>query len=285
MTPRCDPGSMQAMEESLPGVARDNAIQFDKLTTAEVAFGGLIDGVNPCAFTVLVFLVAFLAHAGRTRREIALIGICYGAAVFATYFALTVHFLELLRHLRNFEPFRHVLSVLGLLFCLFLAGAHARDAWRYRRTQEAAELSLRLPAFLQRAIHAAIRGRLRTGPLVGGAVVAGVGVACFESICSGQVAVPILWAIAQDPDLASTPYHSRALRALAVYNAAFILPMALVFGATLAGLGAPRLAALAKRHVATTHLLLAVFFSWMGLVLLLLFWRDFGAALYRASWG
>lgn len=271
--------------ETLSGVARDNAAVFDRLTMGQIALGGLIDGINPCAFTVLVFLVAFLAHAGRSRREIALIGLCYTAAVFATYFALTLHFLELLRALKNWEPFRHVLSLIGIAFCLCLVALHLRDAWRFRQTQEAGDLALRLPDFVQRAIHAVIRERLRTGPLVAGAVVAGILVACFESICSGQVAVPILWSIAQDPEFAGTPYRSRAIGALAVYNAAFIVPMGLVFAATFAGLGAPRLAALARRHVATAHLLLAVFFSWMGLVLSLLAWRDFGAELYKAWFG
>ena len=184
--------------------------------------------------------------------------------------------------LKNWEPFRHVLSAVGIAFCAVLAGAHVKDAWRFRRTQEAADLALRLPDFIQRAIHALIRGRLRTGPLVGGAIAAGIGVACFESICSGQVALPILWSIAQDPEFAGTPYHSRAIGALLVYNLAFIVPMGFVFAATFAGLGAPRLAAFAKRHVVTTHLILAVFFSWMALVLLLLLCRDLGAGLYLA---
>ncbi len=77
---------MAGMTEYLPAV-----------TLSSVVVGGLIDGINPCAFTVLIlFVTAMLAtvstssdiNAARTR--IIGLGAIYIAAVFLTYLALGV---------------------------------------------------------------------------------------------------------------------------------------------------------------------------------------------------
>ena len=53
-----------------------------------LAAAGLLDGVNPCAFTTVVFLLSMLAHLGKTRRQLAVVGVGFTAAVFLTYFLL-----------------------------------------------------------------------------------------------------------------------------------------------------------------------------------------------------
>jgi hypothetical protein len=50
-----------------------------------VFLAGLLDGVNPCAFTAMVFLVSALAVAGRNRRTMLVTGITYALGVFITY--------------------------------------------------------------------------------------------------------------------------------------------------------------------------------------------------------
>ena len=72
------------------GVPRDLAL-------LPVLAAGLIDGINPCAFTTLIFLLASLALAGRGRREVLLIGALFSAAVFLTYFLIGLGFFAALR--------------------------------------------------------------------------------------------------------------------------------------------------------------------------------------------
>src|SRR3990170_3732388 len=74
------------MEKYLPAV-----------TLATVIVGGLIDGINPCAFTVLIlFVTAMLATVGAAsdvnaaRRRIIGMGSIYIASVFLTYLALGI---------------------------------------------------------------------------------------------------------------------------------------------------------------------------------------------------
>ncbi|MGQ9555311.1 MAG: hypothetical protein ACUVWR_14520, partial [Anaerolineae bacterium] len=53
-----------------------------------IVAAGLIDGVNPCAFATLLFLISFLAITGRDRRQIIAVGAAFTIGVFGTYMLL-----------------------------------------------------------------------------------------------------------------------------------------------------------------------------------------------------
>ncbi len=79
-------GPMAGMEAYLPAV-----------TFGSVIVGGLIDGINPCAFTVLIlFITAMLATVSTSadvntaRRRIIGMGSIYIASVFLTYLGLGI---------------------------------------------------------------------------------------------------------------------------------------------------------------------------------------------------
>ena len=58
---------------------------FSKITLWAIIGSGLVDGINPCAFAVIVFFVSFLTVYKYTRKEIIIVGTAYCAAVFAAY--------------------------------------------------------------------------------------------------------------------------------------------------------------------------------------------------------
>ena len=80
-----------------------------QITVPLVIVSAMVDSINPCAFSVLIFLLIAIAGAGE-RRRILLIGGVYIAAVFIFY---------LLSGLGLFS----VIHVAGLSFWLSLAGA------------------------------------------------------------------------------------------------------------------------------------------------------------------
>ncbi|MGF1655598.1 MAG: hypothetical protein ACFCU3_01325 [Verrucomicrobiales bacterium] len=53
-----------------------------------VVAAGLLDGLNPCAFATIIFLLSYLQVARKSGREILQIGVAYILGVFCTYFAL-----------------------------------------------------------------------------------------------------------------------------------------------------------------------------------------------------
>ena len=57
--------------------------KFREISPLTLISAGLIDGINPCAFAVIVFFVSFLAVYGYKKQEIVCIGIFYILAVFS----------------------------------------------------------------------------------------------------------------------------------------------------------------------------------------------------------
>lgn len=61
---------------------------FNRFSFLTVAGAGLIDGINPCAFGVLIFFFSYLTLKGRSRRDIFLTGLLFTLGVFVAYFLI-----------------------------------------------------------------------------------------------------------------------------------------------------------------------------------------------------
>ena len=76
-------------ETRVPGLQKEEAPSlqthetlFSQITLWAIIGAGLADGVNPCAFAVIVFFVSFLAAYKYTKKEIVIVGSAYCAAAF-----------------------------------------------------------------------------------------------------------------------------------------------------------------------------------------------------------
>jgi len=249
-----------------PGPAFPPAVlaRFEEFSIVTVAGAGLVDGVNPCAFTTIVFLISMLAYLGKSRRQLLLVGMGYTAAVFVTYFLLG---LGLLGAVKIFSASRGLTTVLGYVLAAVvftLAGWSLVDFIRYLRKHEAAAMTLRLPRAVRDRIHKVIRSGLSTHGLVIGSVTVGIVVALLESLCTGQVYLPIVFVIQRVPAL-----RARAVVYLLLYNLMFILPLVGVFAVSYFGVGSVRVGRLLKQHLAALKLGMAVVFALLGTLVLL----------------
>jgi cytochrome c biogenesis protein CcdA len=218
-----------------------------------VVAGGLIDGINPCAFTTLIFLLASLALAGRGRREVLVIGALFSLAVFLSYFLIGLGFFAALRA-ATAVPLVSVLLRWVLVGVLFVfAGLSVYDYTRIRAGHPA-EMLLQLPASFKKRIHASIRSRVRIAALAGSSLALGFLVSVFEFACTGQVYLPLLGSFAR--------MHRQldGLGLLALYNLCFIAPLLVVFGASYMGVSSGRITALFQARMGLVKIGLAVFF-------------------------
>ena len=76
-------------DDIAPSVSKEDTLNmFEQITFWAIIAAGLIDGVNPCAFAVIVFFVSFLAVYKYERKEVILVGSAYCLAVFLAEFFL-----------------------------------------------------------------------------------------------------------------------------------------------------------------------------------------------------
>ncbi len=232
------------------------------LALLPILAAGLLDGINPCAFTTLVFLLSALALAGRSRPQILWIGACFTAAVFLTYLAIGA---GLLQGVRLAGSFPVVASALRWLLVAGLAVLAALSLYDYFliRAGRSKEILLQLPERFKQRIHRDIRERTRAAGLAAGSLVLGFLVAVFELACTGQVYFPTLvYLVRIQPDAGSFFY-------LLLYNLGFIVPLAAVFLLACLGVASQRLAGFARRSLAGVKLALAALF--LGLAVLTYF--------------
>ncbi|MBR6199029.1 MAG: hypothetical protein IKQ61_02060, partial [Spirochaetales bacterium] len=100
------------------GESRANS---DKLSIMAIIISGLLDGINPCAFTVIILLISYLSLQLRSRRSILITGLIYTASVFVTYYLVGLGLFEFLRRLAAFALIARILRWIITIVLLVLA--------------------------------------------------------------------------------------------------------------------------------------------------------------------
>ncbi|MDT8392057.1 MAG: hypothetical protein RRC34_16265 [Lentisphaeria bacterium] len=242
---------------------------FDVFTVGVVVAGGLIDGINPCAFAVVVFLVSYLACIGRKRKAVAVMGSSFCSGVFIAYFLIGLGLSAVLAFIQEMVWVRTVLyGGLGLV-ALWFAGVHLRDAVIYKKTGKAKDLSGKLSPDTTLQIHEWVRKLSATSLLIPAGLALGCVVSLLELACTGQIYLPILSIINRDG------INVKALFFLSVYCLAFILPLAIVTFLAAYGIGARAIGNWGKKNLVKTKLAMTGLFLALAGITLEMAWRAF----------
>lgn len=235
--------------------------RFESITLPIVLMGGLLDGINPCAFATIIFFLSYLQIARRTPREMLMVGAAFILAVFLAYFAagLALHGLIEALSTRFAWLQRWMNGFFGIL-ALIAAWLSLRDALR-ARAGRLDEMTLQLPGLLKDRIRGVIRSGARARRFVIAAFVAGVLISFLELACTGQVYAPIIYQIQKG--------RLDAVLWLAIYNIAFVTPLIVIFLLAYGGLRSETLIAFQKKHTFAVKIGLALLFLVLAAVILL----------------
>lgn len=244
--------------EAMKQAGKEVQDTYESLSLGVVLLGGLIDGVNPCAFATLIFFLSYLQIARRSPRELLLTGGSFVLSVYLTYFAIGLAFHELIGQLQAWSSLKMVMDVLFSLLALLAAVLSFRDAWLARRGR-LADMSLTLPDFLKKRIRRTAREQSKSARFIVAAFAAGIVISALELACTGQVYAPIIYQIRQG--------SSSAVGMLALYNLAFILPLLLIFFLAYRGMKAEALIRYQQKHAFLVKMLLGVLFLCLAAII------------------
>lgn len=179
-----------------------------ELLLATVVAAGLLDGVNPCAFAVILFLVAFLYAIRKIRADVWRVGFTFIASVVVTTFLIGVGLLGALTALG--QP--HLIGQIGGGLLILLGMMEMRSA-----VASAGSRGLSMaPAVWER-----VKGWV-TRATVPSAIVAGGLVGICTLPCAGGIYLATLGLVA------GSATFSRGLGFLAAYNLASAVPLVAV---------------------------------------------------------
>lgn len=237
--------------------------QFRGFRVGAIATTGLVDGVNPCAFTTIVFLLSMLTYLGRSRTELAIVGTSFTSAVFFTRLLLGLGMLTAVKQFSMQSGLARGLAYFVGISALVLAVWSLVDCIRYWRTRDAKTVTLGLPRAVKERIHAVIRNGMKSRNLLIGALGVGCLVALLEFMCTGQLYLPTIVFVARTPGM-----RASAAAYLLTYNFMSSLPLMAIIAVAYFGVKSDVLGRLLRKHLAVVKLALAVVFAGLGILVI-----------------
>ena len=237
--------------------------KFNKFSIGAIVLAGLVDGINPCAFTTIVFFISMLSYLGKTKHQLIVVGVGFTLSVFVTYLLLGLGLLGAAKSFLVSHSVSKIVTYIVAALTFILAGWSFVDFVNYIRTKSVKSMTLGLPKSIKTKIHKVIRVGIGTKGLVVGSLSVGAFVAILESVCTGQVYLPIMIFVARTSTLRMT-----AISYLILYNLMFILPLVIVLIITYFGVKSETLGNFFGRHLAASKLIMTLLFLGLGILLL-----------------
>ena len=191
-------------------------VYLPQITLATVLVAGIIDGINPCAFTVLLLFITALTttlqvgeyNVMRLRARMLGLGGIYIGSIFLTYLALGVGVLSSL----DFFTRQHIPARAGALLAILFGLWMLKDYFL-------PELGWRLQAPARVGAIAREMAKKATLPAL---IVGGFLIGLCTVPCSGAVYLGVLSLLALQPTAAQGYAY------LVLYNVVFVLPLLVI---------------------------------------------------------
>lgn len=225
--------------------------QSNQLTIWAVTVAALADSVNPCAFSVIIFLLLSLIAIGSKKRVLK-VGLVYIATVYLVYLAAGLGLLVALQWLSAISKYiMYVAAILALVAGLI----NIKDFFWYGKG-----FSLAIPESKKPIIEKYIKQAS-----IPGAIILGFLVALFELPCTGGFYLAILALLAtQTTFLTGFAY-------LIFYNLIFVLPLLVILIAVYKGVKPQHLEAWRTSKRKWLRLVMGLVLVTLGLSLIFLF--------------
>ncbi|MBU0702423.1 MAG: hypothetical protein KKC18_00965 [Chloroflexi bacterium] len=169
---------------------------------------GFLDGLNPCAFAVLLFFIAFLFTIQRTTASIWAMGLIYVAAIYLAYFLIGLGLMQAVLFTNN----HHLMAKIGSWMVIGLGLINLKDYFFPQLP-----IHLRIPTIAHGTIQDWLKRATFPAAGVGGFL---VGLCTFP--CSGGIYVAIVGL------LAAKATYLQGVGYLGIYNLAFVAPLLII---------------------------------------------------------
>ena len=188
-----------------------------------------LDSFNPCAFFVLLFLLSLLIHA-RSRRRMLIIGGVFVIISGIVYFLFMAAWLSLFMVIGQLA----VITAAGGAIALVVGGINVKDFFFFKKG-----VSLAIPESAKPRLYERMRGLLKAPTLpamLAGTAVLAVSANAYELLCTAGF--PMVYTrVLTLHDLSTFQYYQY----LALYNAVYVIPLAVIVAAVTITFGARKL--------------------------------------------
>lgn len=192
-----------SFEEIEPGRTSSDNQHAEKITLGSIILAAIVDSINPCAFGVLIFLLATMISMSSPKRALKY-GLLYVLIIFIVYFSAGMGIMKIL--MSYSEIMNYVILVSGIL--VLLGGLiEIKDFFWYGKG-----ISLKIPSSVKPFLE-----KISKKGTLWAVIFLGVVVALVELPCTGGIYLAIL----------SVMHINKTFGAgyLFIYNLIFVLPL------------------------------------------------------------
>ncbi|MFA6973402.1 MAG: cytochrome c biogenesis protein [Parcubacteria group bacterium] len=244
-----DPESLKsALEQQKKAGATVPAGESANISLPILVGAALVDAINPCAFAVLILLVATVLSSSGKRRAL-MAGLLFSLSVFISYFLMG---LGLYKTITVFNLPQIISIVVGVI-AILIGLANLKDAFWHGKF-----FVMEVPFSWRPKMQAILKHV--TSPL--GALGAGFLVSLFLLPCTSGPYIVVLGLLAEKENL------SRTISLLFLYNFIFVLPMVLITLGMYFGLKLGKLDEIRKNNVKLLHAVAGAVMLFIGVYLL-----------------
>ncbi len=216
-----------------------------------VLLTGLLDGINPCAFAVILFLITFLFTISKTRASVFKMGVTYISAIYMVYFLIGLGILQVV-HLFGVH---HFMAKLASYLIIFLGLINVIGYFFPKFP-----IKLKIPSASKKTIQTWVHRATTPAAFVLGIL---VGLCVFP--CSGAMYVAIIGL------LSVKVAYFQALSYLLLYNLMFVLPLIVILLAASNKVVIKRITKWEQSKSGAMHLLSGLVMVALGLIILIWF--------------
>lgn len=236
--------------------------KFRYLGVATIIVAGLIDGINPCAFSTMIIFVLYLTFSAYKRGLILKAGVIFALAVFFAYLLIGLGLIEFIRQLKFLPTLRRAIPLFFGIVAFVLGFFSLYDFYKIKKGK-LKEITLQLPNTIKDTIKKLIWKKSKKEYYLINAFVIGFLVGVLEFPCTGQIYFPIILVLRKVPSL-----RVHALGYLLFYNVMFVIPLLVVFAFVYWGTTSDRLIRFLEKRSGIVKILTAVLFFALGTILI-----------------
>ncbi|MEM0465282.1 MAG: cytochrome c biogenesis CcdA family protein [Candidatus Pacearchaeota archaeon] len=193
------------MKEISSRVSSDN-LNIHKITLGSIIIAALIDSINPCAFGVLIFLLATMLSTASSKRALKY-GLIYVFIIFIVYFLAGLGIMKIISEFS--EIMNYIIVIAGVL--VFIGGLiEIKDFFFYGKG-----FSLKIPVSVKPILE-----KITKKGTLWAIILLGIVVALVELPCTGGIYLAILSLMHINKSF-GIPY-------LLLYNIIFVFPLIII---------------------------------------------------------
>jgi len=203
-------------------VKKDVLNEFKNFKLIPILLAALSDGVNPCAFAGIIFLISYLTVVSRkSRGEVFLFGVGYTIGVGVFYFLFGLGILGFIKSIAFYKVIGKIFYFILGCGTFVLGVLSFVDAVRFKKS---GKIILKVPeSFSKKMKEKTLKYLNKKNLFLYSFLVGGI-VSSFEFVCTGQIYLPTISYL-----VSVTNYNPAYIFALVLYTVFFLIPLFGVF--------------------------------------------------------